>query len=68
MTTELPELASKRYVEFIDNFNNFKLVDYKIDVTTFNYQEKLLTFYNKVSSDDKLFKFLLARDKLLFFK
>jgi len=67
-TIELPELASKRYLEFIDNFNNFKLVDYKIDATTFNYKEKLTTFYNKISADEKLFKYLLNRDKLLFHK
>jgi len=66
--TSLPELAIKRYVEFVDNFNNFKLVEYKIDVTTFDYKEKLLTFYNKICADEKLFKYLLNRDKLLFHK
>jgi len=68
MTTQLPELARKRYVEFIDSFNNLNLVDYKIDVESFDYKEKLLTFYKSISSDDKLFKFLVARDKLLFHK
>ena len=68
MTTELPALAIKRYVEFIDSFNNFKLIDYKLDVETFDYQEKILTFYKSVSEDEKLFKYLVDRDKLLFHK
>jgi hypothetical protein len=68
MTTELPTLAVKRYVEFIDSFNNFKLIDYKLDVTTFDYHEKILTFYKSVSEDEKLFKYLVDRDKLLFHK
>jgi hypothetical protein len=68
MTTQLPDLACKRYTEFINNFNNFNLVDYKIDVTTFDYKEKLLIFYQNISVDDKLFKYLVARDKLLFHK
>ena len=68
MTTQLPELASKRYIEFVDSFNKLNLVEYKIDVTTFDYNEKLLTFYKNVSSDEKLFKYLVDRDKLLFHK
>jgi uncharacterized coiled-coil protein SlyX len=68
MTTQLPELANKRYIEFVESFNNLNLVEYKIDVTTFDCKEKLLTFYKSVSSDEKLFKYLVARDKLLFHK
>jgi len=68
MPATLPELAVKRYTEFIENFNKFKLVDYEIDLTTFNFEEKLLAFYTKVESDEKLFKYLLNRDKLLFHK
>jgi len=68
MTSILPDLAVKRYTEFIDNFNKFKLVEYQIDVSTFNPSEKLLAFYNKIASDEKLFKYLLNKDKLLFHK
>ena len=68
MTTELPELAIKRYSEFIDSFNKLNLVEYKIDITTFDYKEKLLVFYKSISSNDQLFKYLVARDKLLFHK
>ena len=68
MTSILPDLAVKRYTEFIDNFNKFKLVEYQIDVSTFNPSEKLLAFYTKIASDEKLFKYLLNKDKLLFHK
>jgi hypothetical protein len=68
MPVTLPDLAVKRYTEFIESFNKFKLVDYEIDLSTYNYQEKLLAFYTKVESDEKLFKYLLNRDKLLFHK
>ena len=44
MPIVLPELAIKRYSEFIDNFNKFKLVG-QIDLTKYDYQEKLLDFY-----------------------
>jgi hypothetical protein len=65
MPVELPELAVKRYTEFITNFNKFKLVG-EIDLTKHNFQEKLIEFYTKVESDEKLFNFLLNKDKLLF--
>jgi hypothetical protein len=68
MPTILPELAAKRYAEFIENFNKFKILPSNIDLTTFNYQEKLLAFFDKVESEEKLFKYLLNRDKLLFHK
>ena len=68
MTTQLPDLACKRYVEFIDSFNNSKLVDYKIDVTTFDYKEKILAFYKSIFDNETLFKYLVERDKLLFHK
>ena len=65
MPIVLPELAIKRYTEFIDNFNKFKLVG-QIDLTKYDYQEKLLEFYTKIDSDEKLFNYLLNKDKLLF--
>jgi hypothetical protein len=68
LQTKLPELAKKRYVEFIESFNKFKLIDTDVDIKSFNYEEKLWTFYEKVSKEEKLFKYLLARDKLLFHK
>ena len=68
MSTQLPELANKRYVEFVESFNNLNLVEYKIDVSTFDYKEKLSGFYTSISSDEKLFKYLVERDKLLFHK
>ena len=68
MTTILPELAVKRYTEFVESFNKFKLVEYEIDINSFNIEEKILTFYNKIASDEKLFKYLLNKDKLLFHK
>ena len=66
MVVIIPELAKKRYTEFIDSFNKFKLVDIELDIKTFDVDEKIKTFYEKVSSDEKLFKFLLNREKLLF--
>ena len=68
MPVTLPELAVKRYVEFIDQFNKFKIVDYQIDLSSYDYQEKLLAFYSKVESDEKLFNYLLSKEKLLFHK
>ena len=68
MPIVLPELAVKRYTEFIENFNKFKLVDHPIDLKTHNYQEKLLEFFTKVDSDEKLFKYLVTKNKLLFHK
>lgn len=68
MPTILPELADKRYAEFVENFNKFKILPSNIDLSTFNYQEKLLSFFDKVESEEKLFKYLLNRDKLLFHK
>jgi len=68
MPVILPDLAVKRYTEFIENFNKFKLVDYEIDLNTFDFKEKLLAFYTKIESDEKLFKYLLNKDKLLFHK
>jgi hypothetical protein len=68
MSTIIPDLAIKRYSEFIESFNKFKLVDYKIDATSFDNKDKLLNFYTKISSDEKLFKYLLNKDKLLFHK
>lgn len=65
MSIVLPELAIKRYSEFIDNFNKFKLVG-QIDLSKYDYQEKLLDFYTKIDTDEKLFKYLLNKDKLLF--
>jgi len=62
------ELANKRYTEFIETFNKLKLIDYEIDINSFDPNEKLQTFYSKVISDEKLFKYLLNRDKLLFHK
>lgn len=68
MTTILPDLAVKRYKEFVDTFNKFKLVEYQIDVNSFNVEEKILTFYKKISTDEKLFGYLLNKQKLLFHK
>lgn len=68
MPVTLPELAVKRYTEFIESFNKFKLVNYQIDLSTYDYQEKLLAFYTKVESEEKFFKYLLNRDKILFHK
>jgi hypothetical protein len=68
MPTILPELAAKRYAEFVENFNKFKILPSNIDLSTFNYQEKLLSFFDKVESEEKLFKYLLNKDKLLFHK
>jgi len=68
MVVIIPDLAKKRYVEFIESFNKFKLVDIELDVKTFDVEEKIKTFYEKVSSDEKLFKYLLNREKLLFHK
>jgi hypothetical protein len=68
LNSKLPELAKKRYVEFVESFNKFKLIDTEVDIKSFNYEEKLWTFYEKVSKEEKLFKYLLARDKLLFHK
>ena len=68
MPTVLPDLAIKRYTEFIENFNKFKLVETDIDLKSFNFQEKLLAFYTKIESEEKLFKYLLNKDKLLFHK
>jgi hypothetical protein len=62
------ELALKRYTEFINVFNKLKLIDYEIDISTFNPSEKLEQFYNAIINDEKLFKYLLNRDKLLFHK
>jgi len=68
MSTIIPDLAIKRYSEFIESFNKFKLVDYKIDANSQDNKDKLLNFYTKISSDEKLFKYLLNKDKLLFHK
>ena len=67
-TIIIPELALQRYREFIESFNKFKLIDSQIDISAFNYEEKLKEFYVKISSDDKLFKYLLNREKVLFHK
>ena len=40
------ELAIKRYTEFIDTFNKLKLIDYEIDIKSFDAIEKLQSFYN----------------------
>jgi hypothetical protein len=66
MVVTIPELAKKRYTEFIESFNKFKIVDIELDVKTFDVDEKIKTFFEKVSSDEKLFKYLLNREKLLF--
>lgn len=66
--TEVPELALQRYCEFVDSFNRLKLVDYQLDVSTFNYTDMLKTFFDKVSTNDTLFNYLLKRDKMLFHK
>jgi hypothetical protein len=68
MVVTIPELAKKRYTEFIESFNKFKIVDIELDVKTFDVEEKIKTFFEKVSSDEKLFKYLLNREKLLFHK
>jgi hypothetical protein len=68
MPTILPDLAVKRYTEFITSFNKFKLVEHEIDITKFDFKEKLLTFYNRIDTDEKLFNYLLNKDKLLFHK
>jgi len=68
MVVIIPELAKKRYTEFVESFNKFKIVDIELDVKTFDVDEKIKTFYEKVSSDEKLFKYLLNREKLLFHK
>ena len=68
MPIVLPELAIKRYTEFVENFNKFKLVNHPIDLKTYNYQEKLLEFFTKIDSDEKLFKYLLTKNKILFHK
>jgi len=62
------ELALKRYTEFINVFNKLKLIDYEVDISSFNPTEKLEQFYSAVINDEKLFKYLLNRDKLLFHK
>jgi len=66
--TNITELALKRYSEFIDTFNKFKLTDNDIDINSFNPTDKLKSFYENISNNDKLFKYLLNRDKLLFHK
>lgn len=68
MVVIIPELAKKRYTEFIESFNKFKLVDIEIDIKTFDVDAKIKEFYEKVSNDEKLFKYLLNREKLLFHK
>lgn len=68
MVVTIPELAKKRYTEFIESFNKFKLVDIEIDIKTFDVDAKIKEFYEKVSNDEKLFKYLLNREKLLFHK
>ena len=52
--TEVPELALTRYSEFVESFNKLKLVDYELDIKTFDYTEMLKTFYEKISPDQKL--------------
>ncbi len=64
----IPELALKRYTDFIESFNNFKLVDHKVDATSINPEEKLRVFYETISKEPKLFKYLLNKDKILFHK
>jgi len=66
--TEVPELALTRYSEFVESFNKLKLVDYELDIKTFDYTEMLKSFYDKISPDEVLFKCLLTRDKMLFHK
>jgi hypothetical protein len=66
--TEVPELALTRYSEFVESFNKLKLVDYELDIKTFDYTEMLKSFYDKISPDEALFKCLLTRDKMLFHK
>ena len=68
MVVIIPELAKKRYTEFIESFNKFKLVDIEIDVKSFDVDAKIKDFFEKVSNDEKLFKYLLNREKLLFHK
>ena len=68
MSTIIPDLAIKRYSEFIESFNKFNLIDYKVDANSKDNKDKLLNFYTKISSDEKLFKYLLTKDKLLFHK
>ena len=66
--TNITELALKRYSEFIDTFNKFKLTDNDVDINSFNPADKLKSFYENISNNEKLFKYLLNRDKLLFHK
>lgn len=66
--TEVPELATKRYIEFVESFNKLKLVDYQLDVNTFNHKDILKVFHEKISTNETLFKYLLNKDKLLFHK
>lgn len=68
MVVTIPELAKKRYTEFIESFNKFKLVDIEIDVKSIDVDAKIKDFFEKVSNDEKLFKYLLNREKLLFHK
>jgi hypothetical protein len=68
MVVIIPELAKKRYTEFIESFNKFKLVDIEIDIKSFDVDSKIKEFFEKVSNDEKLFKYLLNREKLLFHK
>lgn len=68
MVVIIPELAKKRYIEFVESFNKFKLIDIEIDVKSFDVDAKIKDFYEKVSNDEKLFKYLLNREKLLFHK
>jgi len=68
MTTVLPELAVKRYIEFIDTFNGFKLVDYKIDVNTYDYKKQIISFYEGIATNATLFNYLLTKSNLLFHK
>ena len=66
--TEIPDLALERYCEFVESFNKLKLVEYELDTKTFNYADVVKTFYEKISTNDQLFKYLLNREKLLFHK
>ena len=60
--TNITELALKRYSEFIDTFNKFKLTDNDVDINSFNPTDKLKSFYENISNNEKLFKYLLNRD------
>jgi len=68
MPAVLPDLAVERYTAFITKFNEYKIVKQQVDLSSFDYKEKLLAFFVKIESEEKLFKYMLNKDKILFHK